>query len=342
MSSINPSLIGSRRELLRAGGAIAAGALLGNVFSPRSFAESAPAAGMAEAPQSTAPANARSSSALAQARAEMAKTPLQTLKLRENIYMLYGPGGNMVLLTGPDGKVLVDTGVAPVAAKLKQTLAGLSNAPLKLVIDSHWHFDHTDNNAALRAAGAMIVAHENTRKRMSTPHDLAPLGLHFPPSPEEALPQQTFRDDLQLHFNGEEIALTHVPPAHTDTDIFIHYRKGNVLHVADIWFNGFYPFIDGGTGGRITGMISAADKAISIADKDTKIVPGHGPLGDKAALIKYRDTLSTCRDRIQRQKSTGKSLKEVTAAKPTADLDGAWGGGMINPDTFVALVYNTL
>src|SRR6185437_4723122 len=137
MSSINPSLIGSRRELLRSGGAIAAGALLGNVFSPRSFAESAPAAGMAEAPQSTAPANARSSSALAQARAEMAKTPLQTLKLRENIYMLYGPGGNMVLLTGPDGKVLVDTGVAPVAAKLKQTLAGLSNAPLKLVIDSH-------------------------------------------------------------------------------------------------------------------------------------------------------------------------------------------------------------
>jgi len=320
--------------MLKTGGMIAGAGLLAGFIPNGTFAQQ----------QSTGPAQTTKDlgDKIAQFRTQMGSVPLQTMKLRDNIYMLYGPGGNMVALTGPDGKVLVDSSFSTVAPKIKDALAALGNPPLKILINTHWHFDHTDGNAALHEAGATILAHENTRKRLSTPQDMPALGIHFPASPADALPQQTFTTDFKLYFNGEELSLGYIPPAHTDTDIYIRYEKANVLHMGDIWFNGFYPLIDIGTGGSINGMITGSQRGLTLADVDTKIVPGHGPVGDKATFTKYHDMLVTVRDRVRAQKSAGKSLEEVVAAKPTADLDAVWGNGFIQGDLFVRFVYSSL
>jgi glyoxylase-like metal-dependent hydrolase (beta-lactamase superfamily II) len=273
---------------------------------------------------------------------KMSSIPLQSLPLRDNIHLLFGPGGNMVVLDGPDGKILIDSSFEKVAPKIKETMDGFSNSPLKMLIDTHWHFDHTDGNAAMHRMGATILAHENTRKRLATPQVIEFLKMHFPPSPPEALPQQTFTDSFDLYFNNEEIRLTHVAPAHTDSDIHIHFAKGNVLHMGDTYFNGQYPFIDGSTGGHIDGMIVAANTGIDLADTSTKIVPGHGPMGDKATLTKYRDALVTIRGRVQKQKSAGMTLAEVVRTKPTAEFDAEFTGGLNTPEDFVKFVYFTL
>jgi glyoxylase-like metal-dependent hydrolase (beta-lactamase superfamily II) len=333
MSVNSFSNVTTRREILKAGGLLAGAGLLAG-WMPKNLS----------AQQSGTPAQTAgvSPDQLAQLRAQMASTPLQTLKLRDNIYMFYGPGGNMVALEGGEGKVLVDSSFAPVAPKIRAALDELGTSPLKVLINTHWHFDHTDGNAALHEAGATIIAHENTRKRLSTPQEMRALGLHFPASPAAALPQETFTKDFCLYMNGEELNLGYFSPAHTDTDIHIRYEKGNVLHLGDIWFNGFYPLIDVGTGGSINGMIAAAERGATLADAETKIVPGHGPVGDRATLTKYRDMLAAVRDRVKAQKASGKTLEEVIAAKPTADLDPAWGNGFIKPDFFVTFVYASL
>jgi glyoxylase-like metal-dependent hydrolase (beta-lactamase superfamily II) len=164
-------------------------------------------------------------------------------------------------------------------------------------------------------------------------------GLHFDPSPPEALPQQIFAASYKLQANGETLALQHFAPAHTDTDMYVHFQKANVIQMGDVFFNGMYPYIDSGTGGTITGNIAAADRILSLAGNDTKIVPGHGPLGDKADLAKFRDMLVTARDRVQKLKSAGKSAQEAVAEKPFADLDPIWGKGIIHTDQFVQVVY---
>lgn len=265
-----------------------------------------------------------------------------TTKLRESIYLLSGPGGNMVVLSGSDGKVLVDSSFAPVAPKIKQAMDGFGGAPLKILINTHWHFDHTDGNEAMHQMGAMIVAHENTRKRLSTPQDIAAFGLHFDPSPADALPQQTFTEGTKIYFNGEQLTLAYFPPAHTDSDIYVRYENANVLHMGDVWFNGTYPFIDASTGGNIDGMIAGTARGLTLVDADTKIIPGHGPLGDKAALAKHHDMLVTVRDRVHALKAAGKTQQEAVAAKPTADLDSTWSKGMVNGDVFTTFVYATL
>ncbi|HYL69623.1 MAG TPA: MBL fold metallo-hydrolase [Candidatus Limnocylindria bacterium] len=334
MSPTIISTVTSRREMLKAAGYLAGAGLLAGWLPRTVFAAGQSA--------SDAQAGAAQSDWIAQTRAQMGAVPLQTLKLRDKLTMLYGPGGNMVVLNGPDGKVLVDSSFLTVAPKLKKALDDLGPAPLKILINTHWHFDHTDGNAPIHAGGATIVAHENTRKRLSTPQELKVMGVRFPAAPVEAWPQQTFVDKLKLYFNSEELSLSYVPPAHTDTDILIRYEKGNVLHMGDLWFNGMYPFIDVGTGGNIDGMILAAGAGISLADADTKIVPGHGPMGDKAALIKYRDMLTLVRDRVKILKDAGKSAEESVAAKPTSDLDAAWGKGFMEPNEFVTIVYSSL
>ena len=167
-------------------------------------------------------------------------------------------------------------------------------------------------------------------------------GLHFDPSPAEALPQQTFAASYKLQANGETLELQHVAPAHTDSDVYIHFQNANVISMADLFFNGMYPYIDPGTGGTISGMIAAANKILSLADNSTKIVAGHGPLGNKADLTKSRDMLITSRDRVQKLKSAGKLAQEAVAEKPFADLDAVWGQGIINSDQWVQIVYLTL
>src|ERR1700726_3656077 len=297
----------SRRDILRGSVRLAGSAFLAHLL-PATLLH-ASAAGYAQQAPSAA-------DLVASMRAKFNAAPIQTKKRADNLTMLSGAGGSVVVLNGPDGKFVVDTFVAPAWPRLKKALDGIDNAPVKYVIDTHWHFDHTDNNAPLHAAGATVLAHEDTKKRMSEPHDLPVLyrgpegalaGLHFDPSPVDALPQQTFAVSYKLQANGETLALQHVAPAHTDSDIYIHFQKANVISMGDLFFNGMYPYIDPGTGGSIDGMIAAADKILSVADNHTKIVAGHGPLGDKSALTKARDMLVTSRDRVQKLKSEGKS-----------------------------------
>src|SRR5467141_3573363 len=173
---------------------------------------------------------------------------------------------------------------------------------------------------------------------MGEAHDLPVFGFHFEPSPAEALPQETFAGSKRLTANGESLALQHFAPAHTDTDIYILFEKGNVIHMGDTFFNGFYPYIDSSTGGKINGMILAADKILTLVDNNTKIVPGHGPLGNKADLTKFRDMLVVARDRVRKLKTAGKSADEIAASKPLADLDPVWGHGMLSSDLFVQMI----
>ena len=326
--------LSTRREMLRKSAGFAGSALLAQLFPPSLLS-----AGVTGLPPQAASAP---TDRLAAIRAQMGATPIQVQPLAEKLTLLSGPGGNVVVLNGPDGKIVVDTFLMPAWPKLKETLDGLGNAPLQTVIDTHWHFDHTDNNANLHAAGATVLAHENTKTRMAEPHDNALLGLHLPASPAEALPQQTFSTSKKLQANGEIVMLQYFQPAHTDTDIYIHFQKANVIHMGDTFFNGFYPVIDASTGGKIDGMIVAAGKVLSLADHNTKIVPGHGPLGDKADLTKFRDMLVVARDRVQKLKTAGKSTDEIAASKPLADLDPVWGHGMLSSDLFVQMIYSAL
>ena len=322
----------TRREMLRNSAGFAGSALLAQLF-PSAVGSGVP--GLLQQ-AATAPADR-----LTAIRAQMGAAPIQAQPLAENLTLLSGPGGNVVVLNGPDGKIVVDTFLLPAWPKLKETLDGLGNAPVKTVIDTHWHFDHTDNNANLHAAGATVLAHENTKTRMAEPHDSALLGLHIPASPADALPQQTFRTSQKLQANGDSVTLQYFQPAHTDTDIHIHFQKANVIHMGDTFFNGVYPVIDFSTGGKIDGMIVAADEILSLADNNTKIVPGHGPLGNKADLTKSRDMLVVARDRVRKLKTAGKSAEEAAASKPLADLDPVWGH-MLSSDIFVQMIYSAL
>jgi glyoxylase-like metal-dependent hydrolase (beta-lactamase superfamily II) len=318
-----------RREFLRHGIVLTGGAAL------PAFPSWMRTASGAVARQAAKPADA-----LTTMRTQIGSIPLESVTLTDNLTMLGGPGGNVIVLTGRDGKLVVDTFVQPAWAALKQRIDGLGSGRITALINTHWHFDHSDNNASFRTAGAEIVAHANTKKRLSESHDL--LGAHFDPAPPEALPTRTFTASHSLDANGEQVTVGYIPPAHTDTDVYVRFTTGNVLHLGDVFFNGMYPFIDASTGGSINGMIGGTNMAMKLADSRTKIVPGHGPLGDLAALTRYRDMLVTARDRVQKLKSSGQTLEQVLAAKPTAELDETWGKGFMNPANFLAIVYNTL
>jgi glyoxylase-like metal-dependent hydrolase (beta-lactamase superfamily II) len=278
----------------------------------------------------------------AQAHADAATTPIKTTKLYDNIYLLQGQGGNMALQTGPEGNILIDASFAPAVPRILEAIGSLSkDAPFAL-INTHWHGDHTGGNEGIHAAGFTILAHQNTRERLSTPQTMKLFHTTTPAAPAGAWPTVTFDDSLRIWRNGDQLDLVHFAPAHTDTDIYIYFRKANVLHVGDIWFNGIYPFVDEGTGGTIGGMIHASEKVLTVANSDTKIIPGHGPLGSKADFQKYRDMLAAIRDKVAAWKAAGASEQEVIAKKPTAEFDSTLAKGFMNADTFTGIVYRTL
>lgn len=314
---MNSNLPASRRAFLQSAGAFAGGAILLR-YAPAVLA------------QATTPDAMR---------AQLGGAPIETTRLGERLVMLSGPGGNVVVSHG-DFKVVVDGFVQPAWPRLKAALDGLDGSPIKSLIDTHWHFDHADNNANFRTAGAGVIAHENTTKRLMQPQDL--LGMHFDPAPTAALPTQTFAAGLTLNANGEQIDIRHVAPAHTDTDVLVFFPKANVLHMGDVFFNGRYPFIDAGTGGHINGMIAGVEAGLTIANAQTKIVPGHGTLAGRPSLEAFSRMLTGVRDGVQKLKAAGKTLAEVQAAKPSAPFDASWGKGRMPPDDFVGLVYNTL
>jgi cyclase len=284
---------------------------------------------------------AAGTSALAQDR-DYSKVEVTSQKVAEGVYMLQGAGGNIGLSVGDDAAFLIDDQYAPLTPKIVAAIKAITDKPVKFVLNTHWHGDHTGGNENLGQAGALIVAHDGVRKRMSSEQFIEFFDLKTEPSPKVALPMVTFNDTVTFHLNGDEIVAKHVPPAHTDGDAFVQFRKVDVIHTGDLFFNGLYPFIDVGNGGGIEGMIAAADRLLAEAKDTTKIIPGHGPLATKADLKAFRDMLAGVRDAVKRLVAAGKTLEQATAAKPTAAFDAKWGGGFIKPDRFVWLVYKDL
>jgi glyoxylase-like metal-dependent hydrolase (beta-lactamase superfamily II) len=309
----------------------------------RSFLELGVAAGAAALLARGASAQAKAAAErAAPAHADAGTTPIKTTQLYDNVYLLQGEGGNMALQTGAEGNILIDSSFAPAVPRIREAIAALSkDAPFAL-INTHWHPDHTGGNEGLHAAGFTIYAHQKTRERLSAPQTMKLFHRDIPAAPAGALPTVTFDDALHIWRNGDALDLVHFAPAHTDTDISIHFPKANVLHAGDIWFNGIYPLIDEGTGGSIGGMIRASEAALAAADSSTKIIPGHGPLGTKAEFQKYHDFLAAIRDKVAALKAGGASEEEVIAKKPTAEFDAAWGKGFMSGDAFTGTVYRTL
>lgn len=275
-------------------------------------------------------------------RASASSAPIQTVKLTDTVFLLRNTGANILVHAGPDGKLLVDAGIATGAPRLLDTLTKLAPHPLKLLINTSWLFDHTDGNAAMNAAGAFILAQEHTRTRLASQQKLAMFNLDLPPAPASALPQGTFGDRETIYFDNDQIDLVHLPEASSDSDIYVHFVNSNVLHTGELWSNGSYPVIDPGSGGTINGMIQGVDKLLDLVDDRTKIVPSHGAAGNKSALSQYRQMLATVANRVEKLKIAGQTLDQVGAARVTADLDSQWAHGAITPAMFLASVYNTL
>src|SRR5260221_2988816 len=269
--------------------------------------------------------------------AATAKITIQ--KLRGNVSVLQGSGGNIAVLTGRDGKVVVDAGITASRPRITDALAEISSDPVRALINTDWHFDHTDGNEWLHSIGAEITAQENTRKHLLEPTRVDAWNFTFPPSPKGALPTKVFKKERELHVNATRLALEYYGPSHTDSDISVYFGDADILHVGDTCWNGHFPFIDYNTGGSINGMIQAAEANVARVTKKAIVIPGHGPIGDKAGLIDFRDMLLTVREKVAGLKKQGKSLEETLAAKPTAEFDEKWGHYVIDGKTFASLVY---
>ncbi|AYL98257.1 MBL fold metallo-hydrolase [Mucilaginibacter celer] len=269
-----------------------------------------------------------------------AKTAKITIiKLRGNISMLEGSGGNIAVLNGPEGKLLVDAGIGVSKPNILNALNSISNKPIKYLVNSHWHFDHAGGNEWLHKAGATIIAQDITRKHLEKTTRVDDWNYTFSPPPAAALPTVLYKTEHTHHFNGEKITIKAYPPAHTDGDSSIFFPNANILHMADTFWNGYYPFIDYSTGGNIAGMIRAAQMNIDKTTKETIVIPGHGPVGNQQQLIEFHDMLVTIHAKIANMKKQGKLLNEVLAAKPTAAYDAKFGGFAIDGNFFTRLVY---
>jgi glyoxylase-like metal-dependent hydrolase (beta-lactamase superfamily II) len=279
---------------------------------------------------------------LAVAQQDMSKVVIESQKVAEGVYMLTGAGGNIGASVGEDGIVIIDDQFQELTPRIQEALAKLSPKPVRFVINTHWHFDHVGGNENFGKAGAVILAHGNVRKRMSTTQLVKMFNREVPPSPRVALPVVTFESDVTIHYNDEELYVFHVDNAHTDGDGLILFRKANVLHTGDTLFNGFYPFIDADSGGSIDGMIASADKVLGIVNEQTRIIPGHGPLATPKDLKAFRDMLATLRDSVAKLIRDGKTLEQAIEAAPTKSLDAEWGDGFLKPEQVVQMVYMDL
>jgi len=276
------------------------------------------------------------------ATAQEKKVDFETFQLSDTVYMLKGAGGNVGISTGEDGLYIIDDQVSPITEQLLEAIKKVSDKPIRFVINTHYHADHTGGNETIGGAGAVIVAHDNIRKRMTTEQVSIFMNSTTPPYPKGALPVLTFNDRMSLHLNGESATAYYVANGHTDGDSIIHFPVSNVIHMGDMFFNGLYPYVDLDAGGSIHGVIAAADLALSMADESTRIIPGHGPLATLEDLEDYRDYLIKAIGNVQALIDQGMDLPQVIAAKPTAEWDETLGKVWIKPPQFVTFIYNSL
>ncbi len=262
--------------------------------------------------------------------------------LRGNITVLMGSGGNITVLSGKEGKFLVDAGISKSQKKLQTALDMISPAPLKYVVNTHWHWDHTDGNAWMHAAGATIVAHKNTLKHLSETTHVNAWNWTFDPVPAGARPTLLVNDEKTFTFAGTAIEVENFGHGHTDGDLWVYFKDADVLALGDTFWNGIYPYIDNEDGGNIDGAIVWANKAVALATDHTIVIPGHGAVGTRAQLIEFRDMLVTVRNNVAALKLQGKSLDEIIAAKPTAAFDAKWGNFVFNGSQFTKMVYDGL
>lgn len=279
----------------------------------------------------------------AQAQTNWDDIAIKTEPLSGNVHIIYGAGGNIGVSAGEDGVFIIDDQFAPLTERLRATIASISDQPIRYVINTHFHYDHTGGNEKMGGMGAVIVAHDNVRQRLSAGSFIKAFNHTEPPQAGPALPVVTFSEEMSLHLNGEEARIIHIPNAHTDGDSIIHFRASNVIHMGDIFFNGRFPFIDTSNGGTIGGVITAVERALEAADAQTVVIPGHGKVTDRGGLKAYHGMLVDARARIQALRDADEMLEDIIAADPLADMAG-WA----NPDNpgatklFVTTIFDTL
>jgi glyoxylase-like metal-dependent hydrolase (beta-lactamase superfamily II) len=277
----------------------------------------------------------------ASAQEDLAKVEIRVERLAPGVAVLFGSGGNIGLSYGEDGNAIIDDQFAPLSAKIAAAIAAIDPDPVRFVINTHWHFDHTGGNENFGRGGSVILAHDNVRARMSADQVIAALGAKVPASPKDALPVVTFADGVTLHLNGDTIHVVHVANAHTDGDSLVHWQKANVLHMGDtFFFRDSFPFIDLSSGGSIDGVIAAAGRGLQFANAGTKIIPGHGPVASRADLIAYRAMLVDIRAKVAAGIKGKRTLAQIQATRPAARY--GMTDGFIKPDQFVQFVYESL
>ena len=281
------------------------------------------------------------SSSFAVAQQDFSRVEIRTEKLGDGVYMLTGRGGNLGVSAGEDGVVLIDDQYAPLTEKILAAIRRITEKPIRFLINTHLHGDHTGGNENLGKGGVIIVAHENVRKRLSVEQISQLFGQTTPPYPTTALPVVTFTDSVTFHLNGDEVLAFHVPPAHTDGDTVIRFTKANVFHAGDLFFNGMYPVIDLESGGSVEGVVAAADRLLALCDAKTKLIPGHGPVATPDDLRAFRDMVAGTYAAVKELVAAGKTKEEVLAARPTAAWDEKWGKGYpMKPDLFTTVLFN--
>jgi len=260
-------------------------------------------------------------------------------KVAGNVHMIVGSGGNIGLMAGDDAAFVVDDQFAPLTPKILAAIKAITPQPVRFVMNTHWHFDHTGGNENMGQAGALIFAHENVRKRMSTEQFIEALNRKQPASPRGALPVITFNDTVSFHLNGDSIVVFHVAPAHTDGDAMVMFTKANVVHTGDVFVSAGFPFVDRSSGGTINGIISATERLLTVTNADTKIIPGHGPLADRARVKAYHDMLVVMRDRMKKEIAAKHTVDQALASKITAEYDKDWPNGR---ERFLRILYQEI